>query len=149
MPSASSTVGTMSIAWRTASRICALRLDALRPVDDERVADAAAVGLALPAPEGRVAGVGPAPRVVVEVLRPAEVVDRRQVLLERVRHVVEELVLVDRAVRPALGAGAVVGDEHDQRVLVVRRSTSGRRSARRSGGRCGSGSPAKTSIIRA
>ena len=61
----------------------ALGLDALRPVDDERIADAAAVGLALPAAERRVAGEGPAPRVVVEVLRPAELVDRREVLLQR------------------------------------------------------------------
>ena len=42
---------------------------------------------------------------------------RRQVLLKVVRHVVEELVLVDRAGRPAFGAGAVVGDEHDQGVV--------------------------------
>ena len=81
--------------------------------------DAAAVGLALPSPERGVAGEGPAPRVVVEVLRPAEVVERGEVLLQVVGHVVEELVLVDRAVRPALGARAVVGDHHDQRVVEL------------------------------
>src|SRR5437868_5846273 len=45
-------------------------LDTFRPMDDEWVADAAAIGLALPAAEGRVAGPGPAPGVVVEGLRP-------------------------------------------------------------------------------
>ena len=97
----------------------ALRLDALRPADDERIGHAAAIGFALPAAERRVAGVRPAPRIVVEVLRPADVVDGGEVLLQVVGHVVEELALVDRAVRPALGARAVVRDHHDQRVLVL------------------------------
>ena len=57
--------------------------------------------------------------VVVEVFRAAELVDRREILLQIVGHVVEELVLVDRAVRSALGARAVVGDEHDQRVVEL------------------------------
>ena len=43
----------------------ATRLDALGPRDDARVGGAAPVRLALPAAEGRIAGVGPAPRVVV------------------------------------------------------------------------------------
>ena len=97
----------------------ALGLDALGPVDDERVADAAAIGLALPAAEGRVARPGPAPRVVVEVLRPAEVIEGLQVIFQGLGHRVEEQVLVDRAGRAALGAGAVVGDEHDERVLPL------------------------------
>ena len=97
----------------------AARLDPLGPADDERVADAAPVGLALPAAERRVAGIRPAPREVIENLRPADFVDGRQVLFDRVRDVVEELALVDRSVRPALGAGAVVRDQHDQRVLVL------------------------------
>ena len=46
-----------------------------RPGHDERVARAAAVGLALPAAERCVAGPGPAPRVVVEVVRAADLVD--------------------------------------------------------------------------
>ena len=53
----------------------ALGLDARRPGDDEGVAGAAAVGLALPAAERRVAGQRPAPRVVVEVLGAADLVD--------------------------------------------------------------------------
>ena len=97
----------------------ALGLDALGPVHEERVGDAAAVGLALPPAERRVAGERPAPRVVVEVLRPAQFVERVEVLLQVVGHVVEELVLVDRAVRPSFGARAVVGDHHDQRVVEL------------------------------
>src|SRR5262245_64967779 len=90
----------------------ALGLDALRPDDHERIRDAAAVGLALPAPERRVPGMRPAPGVVIEVLRSAEVVDRSEVLREVVGHVVEELVFVHRAVWAALRAGAVVGTDH-------------------------------------
>jgi hypothetical protein len=95
------------------------RLDPLRPADDERIGRPAAVGLALPAPERRVARVRPTPRVVVEALRAAELVDRGEAVLERLRRVVEELRLVRRAGRPALGARAVVGDHHDQRVVEL------------------------------
>ena len=86
---------------------------------DERIADAAAVCFPLPAPERGVARERPAPGVVVEVLRPAEIVDRRQVLLEIVGHVVEELVLVDGSGGPAFGTRAVVGDQHDQCVVEL------------------------------
>ena len=104
-------------------RVRVLRADlasgfhALRPADDEGVADAAAVGLALPAPERGVAGERPAPRVVVEVVRAADLVDHLQALLERLLRVVEELRLVRRSGRAALGARAVVGDHHHQGVL--------------------------------
>ena len=97
----------------------AARLDPGRPGDDERVRGAAAVGLALPAPERRVAGPRPAPRIVVEVLRAADLVDDRQALLERLLGVVEELRLVRRPGRAALGARAVVGDDHDDRVVEL------------------------------
>ena len=56
---------------------------------------------------------------MVEVLRAAELVDRREAVLERLLRVVEELRLVRRAGRPALGARAVVRDHHDQRVLKL------------------------------
>ena len=92
-------------------------LDALRPVNDEGIGDAAAIGLALPSLERRVAGVRPSPGVVIEIFRAAEFVDRRQILLQIVGHVVEELVLVDRPVRSAFGTRAVVGNEHDQRIV--------------------------------
>src|SRR5215203_4489531 len=93
--------------------------DPVRPVNDERVADAAAIGLTLPAAEGSVARPRPAPSVVVEELRATQFVERGEVLLQRLRHEVEELVLVDRPSRAAFGAGAVVGDEHDQGVVQL------------------------------
>jgi hypothetical protein len=66
-------------------------LDALGPVDDERVADAATERLSLPAAIRRVAGVRPAPGVVVEVLRPTQVVEGGEVLLERVGTLLKNL----------------------------------------------------------
>src|SRR5687768_16695310 len=69
----------------------ALRFDALRPAHDEGIRHAATIRFALPAPERRIASVRPAPRIVIEVFRSADVVDGRQVLLEVIGHVVEEL----------------------------------------------------------
>ena len=93
--------------------------DALRPRDDERVGSATTVGLTLPASERGVAGVGPTPRVVVEVPGATDLVDQRQTVLHRLLGVVEELRLVRRAGRPTLGTRAVVGDDHDQRVVEL------------------------------
>src|SRR5262249_16889543 len=90
MPNASSTVGTMSIAWQYWLRISPLGLDPLWPNDHERIGHSAAVSFALPAPERRVTRVCPAPGVVVEVLRTAQVIDRSEILLQVVGHVVEE-----------------------------------------------------------
>ena len=78
-------------------------------------------GEALPVRERRVEGPGPAGVVVVVGRRPAELVDALQVLLDRVGDVVEELVLVEGAVRAALAARAVVGDDHDDRVVELAR----------------------------
>ena len=130
MPSRSSTVGTMSMMCAYCVRTSPLRLDAVRPGDDERVADAAAVGLPLPAPERRVAGPRPAPRVVVEVLRAADLVDDLEAVLERLRGVVEELRLVGGAGRAALGARAVVGDHHDRSCCRARPARSRKSSSR-------------------
>src|SRR5436305_222811 len=66
----------------------ALGLDALGPVDDERVRGAAPVGLPLPPPERRVAGPRPAPRIVVEGLGTTDLVDAREAVLEGLRGVV-------------------------------------------------------------
>ncbi len=57
--------------------------DARRPVDDERVGDAALVDLALPAAERGVAGHRPAPRVVVVAVGSADLVDVLECLLHR------------------------------------------------------------------
>ena len=98
----------------------AIGLDPGRPRDDQRVGRAAlVVRVALPQLEGRVERPRPAGRVVVVRPRAAELVEVLEVLLHRVRQPVEELVLVDGAVRPALARGAVVGDEHDDRVVEL------------------------------
>ena len=89
------------------------------PREDERVGRPAAVGLALPAPERRVPGPRPAPGVVVVGPRAAQLVDLREVLLEALRHLVEEEHLVEGSGDAALGRGAVVGDHHDQRVVEL------------------------------
>ena len=117
IPRHSSTVGTMSMACANCCPDLALRLDPLRPVNQERIAHAAAIRFALPAPEGRVPGECPAPRIMIEVFRAAQFVKRLEILLHRLRNIVEELVFVDRPVRSALGARAVVGKHHDQRVV--------------------------------
>jgi hypothetical protein len=66
---------------------------------------------------------------VVEVLRAAELIDRPEVVLQRFGHVVEEEVLVDRTVGPALGAGAVVANDHDD--CVVQLAERARKSSNR------------------
>src|SRR5437660_10396804 len=51
-----------------------LRFDTFRPMDDARIADTAAISLALPAAERCVAGPCPAPGVVVTKFRAAKLV---------------------------------------------------------------------------
>ncbi len=119
MSSRSSTVGTMSMMCAYCVRTSPFALIRGRPGDDERVARPTTVGLALPAPEGRVARPRPTPRVVVEVLRAADLVDDLEAVLERLLGVVEELCLVGGAGRAALRARAVVRDDHDQGVVEL------------------------------
>ena len=97
----------------------AARLHPGRPVDHQRVADAALVGVALEHPERGRERERPAGRVVVVGVGRAELVDRRDVVLDAVRPGVEEVVLVDRAVRAALARGAVVGGVEDDRVVEL------------------------------
>jgi hypothetical protein len=51
----------------------------------------------------------------------AELVEPLQVGLNGIRKVVEELVLIEGAVGATLGAGAVVRDNHDDRVVELSR----------------------------
>src|SRR5512139_422115 len=94
-------------------------MDALRPRYDARVCGTAPVGLALPAAERRVAGVGPAPGVVVARLHTAQLVDHLEVIFKGFLDIVEEEHLVERTDRSTLGTGAVVGDNHDQRIIIL------------------------------
>ena len=56
---------------------------------------------------------------MVEGLRPTQLVQLLQALLERLGCVVEELQLIGRAGGATLGTGAVVGDDHDQCVVEL------------------------------
>jgi hypothetical protein len=80
MPSASRTVGTMSMA-------CAYCV---------RISPRAAMPVGQASTKGSV-----------------------EVVVEALGHVVEEQHLVERAGGPALGGGAVVGDDHDQGVVEL------------------------------
>ena len=78
----------------------ALVLDLRGPRHDHRVAGAAEVAGHLLGPlEGRVHRVRPGGREVVEVLRPAELVDHLQFVLPLLREAVEEQVLVERSLQ--------------------------------------------------
>ena len=69
----------------------ALGLDTGRPVDDEGIADATSVRLALPPAKRRVAGPRPTPGVVIEVLGAAQIIESGQVLLQGFGDLVEDL----------------------------------------------------------
>ena len=99
----------------------ALGGDALAPGHDQRIADAAAVGVLLVAAQRRVGGHRPAQREVGMGVGPADVVDARDLLLDRLALQVVGAHGVDHAERPALLAGAVVGHDHDQRVVELAR----------------------------
>ena len=77
----------------------ATRPDALGPRDDEGVRDATFIrGPTLPHLVGRVKRHRPAERVMIVGLLRAQDVEVLDVLLDRVRRSIEELVLVDRAI---------------------------------------------------
>ena len=115
--------------------------DALRPVHDQRVAHAALVQVALPAPQRRVAGPRPAPRIVRERPHAAPLVEVREVLLDRRLDAVGELVLVERAVLAALGATRRCPRPAGPACCRARRAARGSRSRGRCGGRSARGTP--------
>src|SRR5262249_38968334 len=89
-----------------------LRFDPFRPVNDEWIADTAAVGLALPTAKRRVPRPRPAPGVAVTKLRTPKLVHSCQILFHPSLHAVAEQRFVDHAGRAAFRAGTVVGDRH-------------------------------------
>ena len=56
---------------------------------------------------------------MVEVPGAAELIDDLEAVLQRLLGIVEELRLVGGPGGAPLGAGAVIGDDHDQRVVEV------------------------------
>ena len=91
--------------------------EASRPVNDHRHMHAALVGERLVPTERRVAALGPPPRIVRVAARPAYVVDPLDCFVGRLLDALEVLHLVHRAGRPSLLGGAVVGQEHQNRVV--------------------------------
>ena len=87
-----------------------------RPVHDQRVAHATAVGVLLVELARGVAGHRPAERVVVEPLRLADLGDAIERLLERHRCPLEIAALVQSAGMAALLRSAVVAHDHEDRV---------------------------------
>ena len=90
------------------------------PADDEGVTHPSLEGVALPAPERRVARQRPAPWVVTRAAEPTEVVDPGQFLGQVVLvvgYVVAQLVV--GAVGTTLTGSPVVGDEHDDGVVEL------------------------------
>ena len=118
-PAASRTVGAMSVTWVNCERISPLRLDALRPVDDDAVGGAAVVRGDLLGPlEGSVAGPGPADGVVGEGGGVAPFVEVGHVDCGGVDDSVEGHHFVVGALGAAFGAGAVVADDVDEEGVV-------------------------------
>ncbi len=101
----------------------AMGVDSVGPGDDCGVGDAALVrGVALEQLVRRVERHRPPDGVVVVGLGgAAQLVVEAEALLDGVDVPVEELDLVDRAVRTALAAGSVVGDDDDDGVVELTR----------------------------
>ncbi len=133
----------MSMVWMNCSRSPPLSLMLRRPRDDHRIARAAEVARDLLGPlERRVHRVRPRGREMIEVLRPAELVDGLDVVLPLLREAVEEHVLAQRAFEAAFGARAVVaGDVDDERVVGVGQLLARRRRCVRARGRSARRSP--------
>src|SRR5205809_1189651 len=81
---------------------------ARRPLNDQGIADTAAVGVLLVPAKGSVTGLRPSPRDVAVRVRPADVIEPvRHDVIDVLRDEIEETELVHDAVRAALLAGAV------------------------------------------
>ena len=91
--------------------------DAVGPVHDERNMHTAFMGVLLVPLERRVAGLGPAPRIVRMRVRTTDGFEMGDSFVRSLNHEVEELHLVEHAERAALLAGAIVG--HDDEHCVV------------------------------
>ena len=92
---------------------------ALGPVHDERHMHATFVGVLLVPLERRVAGLGPAPRVVGVAVRTTDFVEVADGLLWRFENAVEELHLMHDTERTAFLGGAVVGQHHHDGVVEL------------------------------
>src|ERR1700752_961173 len=90
--------------------------DPLRPADDERIANAAAVRILFVAAERRVGRHGPTQREIRVRLGPSDFIDARELLGEGFISEVARTVGVHKTERAAFLAGAVVGCDDGERV---------------------------------
>ena len=97
----------------------ATRSQAFGPTDDQRIANAAAMGVLLVALERRIGRRRPAPGEVAVGVGPADVVDARQLGGQGLGLLVVWPHRIDEAQRPALLAGAVVRQHHDDGVVEL------------------------------
>jgi hypothetical protein len=91
--------------------------DALRPADDQRIANAAAVGILFVAAKGRIGRHGPTQREIRVCPGSADFIDTREFLGERFVSEVARAVGVYKTERATLLAGAIVGDDDGERIV--------------------------------
>src|SRR5262245_22677490 len=91
--------------------------DPLRPADDERIANAAAVRILLVAPERRVGRHGPTQREIRVRLGTSDFIDTRELLGEGFISEVARAVRVYKTKRAAFLARAVVGGDDGERIV--------------------------------
>ena len=96
---------------------CSGIADAVWPVHDERVTYAALVGVLFVETQRRIADLGPARGVVVVQVGSTDFVDTIHHVFRTATDQIEEPEFVQRAVFASLLARAVIGDQHDDRVV--------------------------------
>ncbi len=144
-----SRVGARSLAWQNWWRTSPRAAMPLRPGDHQRIADAAAMGVLLVAPQRRVRRPSPshAGKLVCVSGPPMSSMRASFSAIGSGRKLYGPH-RVDQAERPALLAGAVVRQHQHQRVVAAGRLAPGSRSAGRCAGRHGRASPAKAACSR-
>src|SRR5262249_12548081 len=109
--------------WRYVDDVVKLRADriacrnSLRPVNDQRLTNASAVGALLVCCEGGVGGLAPRGGVRMDGEPPANVIQARETNLVGLLLVHHVLPQIERARGTSFGACTIVRQENDQRVL--------------------------------
>src|SRR6516162_1339158 len=87
---------------------CTARRNSLRPVNDQRRPNTAAVGVLLVPFEWSVGGLGPAGRVMIECEVPSNVIQARETNLVGLLLVHHVLPQIERARRPSFGTCTII-----------------------------------------
>ena len=97
----------------------ATTLDPFRPGDQQRVADATVVGIALPHLERRIERHRPAIGIMVVFQWAAQHIQVLEVLLQAIWDAIHKLALVDRAGGTTLTTGAIIGDYYHEGIVEL------------------------------